>query len=550
MFNQLSRFWLAEAYYRDGQYDKSMTVLKELYNTSALYGMDESPLIPYSMGYCYFQQGMYPEAAKWFGEYVGTGSEAFRKEALLRRGDCFFLQRDYRTALEVYRQVLDGYFDKDDIYPYYYAAMSCGLTGDIKGKVKLLSPVQQADPASPYYPEAMLELGRAYAADGNDQNAEKCFGNMLTTVKDSMYMSKALVELGTLARNRDDMDAALAYYRQVVEQMPLSESTSDALAAIETIYQSRNDPESYLAYIDSMGMSSLKTEQEKEDMIYNAAEQIFLSGNYEKALASLQSYLSRYPSGAKVNEAEFYLGETLMSLGRKEQACDRYSVVLEHGSGSFREIAALRYSVLSYGLQRYADAFKGYSFLKDIALMPENADAAQIGMMRSAYAGKMYMEAVANAGPFVREGVGQGLRAEAEYITAKSYMAMSRRDEALPFLEKLSSAVSTEYGAEAAYLLIQDSYDRGDFAKVEEKVYAFSESDSPVQYWLAKSFVVLGDAFAESGDYEQAKATFESVRDGYNPDKPDDVKDNLDLRISKLEKLIESQSAGAQESQL
>ena len=129
-------------------------------------------------------------------------------------------------------------------------------------------------------------------------------------------------------------------------------------------------------------------------------------------------------------------------------------------------------------------------------------------------------------------------------------MAMSRRDEALPFLEKLSSAVSTEYGAEAAYLLIQDSYDRGDFAKVEEKVYAFSESDSPVQYWLAKSFVVLGDAFAESGDYEQAKATFESVRDGYNPDKPDDVKDNLDLRISKLEKLIESQSAGAQESQL
>lgn len=550
MFNQLSRFWLAEAYYRDGQYDKSMTVLKELYNTSALYGMDESPLIPYSMGYCYFQQGMYPEAAKWFGEYVGTGSEAFRKEALLRRGDCFFLQRDYRTALEVYRQVLDGYFDKDDIYPYYYAAMSCGLTGDIKGKVKLLSPVQQADPSSPYYPEAMLELGRAYAADGNDQNAEKCFGNMLTTVKDSTYMSKALVELGTLARNRDDMDAALAYYRQVVEQMPLSESTSDALAAIETIYQSRNDPESYLAYIDSMGMSSLKTEQEKEDMIYNAAEQIFLSGNYEKALASLQSYLSRYPLGAKVNEAEFYLGETLMSLGRKEQACDRYSVVMEHGSGSFREIAALRYSVLSYGLQRYADAFKGYSFLKDIALMPENADAAQVGMMRSAYAGKMYMEAVANAGPFIREGVGQDLRAEAEYITAKSYMAMSRRDEALPFLEKLSSAVSTEYGAEAAYLLIQDSYDRGDFAKVEEKVYAFSESDSPVQYWLAKSFVVLGDAFAESGDYEQAKATFESVRDGYNPDKPDDVKDNLDLRISKLEKLIESQSAGAQESQL
>lgn len=42
------------------------------------------------------------------------------------------------------------------------------------------------------------------------------------------------------------------------------------------------------------------------------------------------------------------------------------------------------------------------------------------------------------------------------------------------------------------------------------------------------------------GDYEQAKATFESVRDGYNPDRPDDVKDNLDIRIQKLEELMSS----------
>ena len=66
MFNQMSRFWLAEAYYRDGQYDKSLTVLRELYNTSALYGMEESRLIPYNMAYCYFQQEDFSEADRWF----------------------------------------------------------------------------------------------------------------------------------------------------------------------------------------------------------------------------------------------------------------------------------------------------------------------------------------------------------------------------------------------------------------------------------------------------------------------------------------------------
>ena len=119
-------------------------------------------------------------------------------------------------------------------------------------------------------------------------------------------------------------------------------------------------------------------------------------------------------------------------------------------------------------------------------------------------------------------------------------MYMSQRDKALPILHRLSSRPDTDYGAEAAYLLIQDSYDRGDFSDVETRVYAFSESENPQQYWLARSFVVLGDAFAEMGDYEQAKATFESVRDGYNPDRPDDVKDNLDIRIQKLEELMSS----------
>ena len=543
MFNQMSRFWLAEAYYRDGQYDKSLTVLRELYNTSALYGMEESRLIPYNMAYCYFQQEDFSEADRWFTEYLGTGSKTFRKEALLRKGDCHFLQRDYPSARKAYGQVVDEFYDADDIYPYYYAAMSSGLMGDNAGKIRFLTHVRDAAPSSLYYPDATLELGRAYAAEGNAREAEACFERVLDKVKDSTYLAMSLVELGTLARNEGKEDAALGYYRQVVEKMPGSGSTDDALAAIEAIYQSRNNPQAYLAYIDSIGMSSIKTDSEKEAMIYNAAEQIFLSGNYEKAIVSLQDYLSGYPGGARVPEARFYLGESYRELGRKEQACDCYADVMKTGSGSFAEMAALRYSDLSYGLQRYADAFSGYSFLKNTAAIEDNVFAAKVGMMRSAYAGKMFREAVDNADTVIADSrCDAGLRTEADYVRAKSYMAMSQRDLALPVLSELSSRPDTDYGAEASYLLIQDSYDRGDFSDVETRVYAFSESENPVQYWLARSFVVLGDAFAETGDYEQAKATFESVRDGYNPETPDDVKDGLDFRIRKLEELISGQT--------
>ena len=96
-----------------------------------------------------------------------------------------------------------------------------------------------------------------------------------------------------------------------------------------------------------------------------------------------------------------------------------------------------------------------------------------------------------------------------------------------------------EFGAEATYVLIMDSYDKADFEEVENKVYAFADAGSPQTYWLAKSFIVLGDSFVDRGELKQAKATFESVRDGYTPSgDTDDVLDNVNHRLKKLESLM------------
>ena len=96
----------------------------------------------------------------------------------------------------------------------------------------------------------------------------------------------------------------------------------------------------------------------------------------------------------------------------------------------------------------------------------------------------------------------------------------------------------------SAYLLILDSYDRGDFAQVETRVYSFSDLSGGQAYWLAKAFLVLGDSFVDRGDYSQAMATFESIRDGYSaPEGGDDVADNVSLRIRKLEEIMQREAA-------
>ena len=99
---------------------------------------------------------------------------------------------------------------------------------------------------------------------------------------------------------------------------------------------------------------------------------------------------------------------------------------------------------------------------------------------------------------------------------------------------ELASDRADAYGAESAYTLIQEAYDRGDFAEVERQVFAFSDAGSSQVYWLAKSFIVLGDAYADRGDLTQAEATFNSILDGYQPTREDDdvlgqVRSRLDM---------------------
>ena len=69
-------------------------------------------------------------------------------------------------------------------------------------------------------------------------------------------------------------------------------------------------------------------------------------------------------------------------------------------------------------------------------------------------------------------------------------------------------------------------------------MYAFSDAGSNQVYWLAKSFIVLGDAFADRGDYEQAEATYNSILDGYVPTRDgDDVLDQVQRRLEQLKKV-------------
>ena len=154
------------------------------------------------------------------------------------------------------------------------------------------------------------------------------------------------------------------------------------------------------------------------------------------------------------------------------------------------------------------------------------------------YETKQYDDAVKDAQRLTAaSSLANSVRREANFLMAKSYKMMGEADLARAIFTDIANDCNDQYGGESSYILILEAYDKGDFPDVELKVYAFADKGSNQLYWLAKSFIVLGDSFADRNDFAQARATFESILKEYSPRENDDVLDQVSNRIELLNKM-------------
>lgn len=540
-FGQLSRYWLAESYYRTGNYKEAERNYLDLYNSDALYDKPEGKALPYNLAYSYLKQNNYDSAAKWFDVYVNSGDKTFRKDARYRRADCDFLSGSYKQAVNAYKDVLDEYPAGDDLYALYRMAMSQGLSNNKKAKVSTLSKAESADSTANMYSECLYELGNTRYELKSYTAAEKTFQQLASTAPNDVYAAKALLGLGKVRRSLGKTDDALESYMKAAFLLPGSEYADEADKAIESLYKAAGQTEKYQEYLKRSSIDSLSVNDRLDNINFNTAEQIFKSGDYAQATVYLQKYLDDFPAGINRTEAKYHLAESFIALGDKERAASLFSQVAETGPvNDFSLAARMLYADLMYELERFSDSYKAYASLLSLAKNSDVSMKAKLGMMRSSFRDRNYSAAIESASDILSSNSkDEGIVRETSFVKAKSLFNTSRRDEALSIFRTLADKPSTQEGAEARYILMSDAFDRADFEVIESLVYDFAEKAGDQSHWLAKAYVLLADSFVERGDYQQAKATYESVRDGYEAvDGIDEIEDNVNLKLSRLAELM------------
>lgn len=524
----LARFWLAECCFRDERWSEAIAIGTSLLADPSFRSGSEYPQALYNLAYSYLKSGNYVYAENNFRNFLNVSGEyqQYERDAQTRIADACFMQGKYADAAETYEKVYAADPASEDLYPALQSAIAYGLMGNESKKIELLRQVTRLNRTAPLYPQSLFELGRTYVQAGKNDSASECFFTLLG-MKGNDYYTKSLLELAMINANSRKYDKAVEYYKTVVDYAPDSPEAEDAIAGLESLYRQRNRPELFLSYLEEIGRSDIKSDEEKEQMLFNAAQQLYATGNWTAAINPLQRFIAQYPASARTPRATLCLADCLRQTGRLESAADTYQKVTLMRDPACQEEALKAYATLNYELQHFDKAEQAYRQLIERTRDAATRQDSFLGLMRAAYGAKDYPEVI-------RAAQMLGTR-EAHFLMAKALRTQGERERASVLFEELAASPNDAYGAESAYTLIQDAFDRGDFNEVQEAVYAFSDSGSGQVYWMARCFIVLGDAFAARGDKMQAEATYESILEGYHPaGEGDDILDQVRSRINQL----------------
>ena len=532
----LAFYWRGEANFRLGKSDEAVADYKKFQSLPGAARLKEYPISNYNIGYTYFNKNEYELATPWFLKCTDSKNiknTAIYTDALNRLGDCCFVSSKFGEAIGYYKNAYEsGAADSD--YSLFQMAFCHGLVNDNIQKISELNQLMADFPKSNYNAEALFETGKSWERLQDNNKAVDNYKLLISKFPASPFKPRALVQLGLLAYNSNDPNASTEYYKEVIENYPNSPEAKGALAGIRNNYVENNKVDEYITYARKLGHAASPSQNEADSLTYYAAEKLYMAKD-PRAAEELGKYLSNFPSGNFALNVHFYKAETEYMSNKPDVALLSYDFILAQPNNIFTENSLIRGSEIAFKGGDFRKALGYYQRLETVSGNNDNTLLSLAGRMRCNFELKQYEE-VAKLGWQIRsmDRVPPELDREATYKSAKAYVELNDPAKAIPLWRKLSADSKSLEGAEAKYMVCEYYFTENKLKEAENEVNDFIEKNSPHQFWLGKSFMLLAHVYEKQNDLFQATNTLKSIIENYEQ-KGDGIVDEAKQYLQILE---------------
>ena len=320
-----TNFWKGEISYRLNKIDDAIHYYFEYMKSGAENGEINITNAKYNLGYCYLKKENYRQAQGFFEQIVKTpqlNAGAQEQDAYVRDADCYYMNRDFKTSMNMYNKVLDLSWPASD-YATFQKAMVIGINNGPE-KINLLNSISRKYPSSNLIPDANMEIAITYLANEQYREALPYLKNIISANGADALKPRAYLKEGIAYYNLDKNDEALAQYNTLLKQYPNSPEAQDALENAKSIYVQQGRTGEYVNFAKSLGVDISSSQEDQ--LAYQEAEVQFNDGNFTEAEQKFEQYLAKYPRSKFSLEANYYKAKSISikRTGRRQRRVTKW----------------------------------------------------------------------------------------------------------------------------------------------------------------------------------------------------------------------------------
>ena len=505
-------FWKGETEYVLDNFNEALLSFKQFEGFAEAKTTPEYKNINYNIAYAYFKQKEYEQAGNYFQKFIdGSKDDKVRlNDSYLRLGDSRFVSAKYWPAMDAYNKAIEMKgIDAD--YAAFQKALSYGFVSRNDKKIEVFNKFLQNFKTSQYRDDALFELGNTYVTENKTDLAIKTYDQLLAEFKNGSFASKSILRQGLVYYNGQKDELAIAKFKKVAAEYPRTPEALEAVSTARLIYMDNGKVEDYAAWVKTLDFVEV-SDADLDNDTYEVAEKQFLQNNTKQAIATLSSYVSKFPNGIHALKANFYLAQSYYADGLESNAIPNYEYVVNKPRSEFTEQSLARLCEIHLKKDDFNKAVPVLQRLETESDFPQNITFAQANLMRAYYDQKNYANAVVYADKVLANPkTDNKIKSDAQIIVARAAIQVNDEAKARVAYAKLLTIAKGELAAEALYY---DAYFKNKDGKYEDSnktVQKLAKDYSGYKYFGAKGLIVMAKNYYQMKDNFSATSILDSV---------------------------------------
>ncbi|MCS6966515.1 MAG: tetratricopeptide repeat protein [Candidatus Kapabacteria bacterium] len=501
-------FWLAEAYYRTGDFTQATYTYEQLLLRYPNSPRREEAL--YGTAWCAFRTQQMDRAAFWFDRLLTEFPQTrYGAEALVRKADALYLLRQYQKAATAYWELIQRFpkTSEGEYAAYQYGYVLYRLR-DYTAAEQAFRYFARTYPQSSLADEALYFWGwLAFQRQQYGESVER-FRNLLDLYPRSPLAARTWFAIGNAYYNMEQWQDALEAYRSVVERYPHSPYAVEAVKSVQYCLWVLGRSEEAYRWADTIALRYPATRLEEEAR-FKRAELLFSQQRYDAALREYGEFAQRYPYSERTPEALYWAFRSALALGDLETARRLSRQLRQHHAQQWYSVQSLLELARE---EAHSNPATADSLYRQVERLGDSTQASEASFNRGvlAYVQGDTLAAVARWQKLLENFPTTEFAAQARYQLAMYWRAREAYDSVRYYLMPLAARRDV-VGAEGLYYIGEAWMREG---RCDSAIVAFQQLQAihpGTENWYSLSLLQMGECYERMNNHAAASEVYQLV---------------------------------------